>query len=322
MKLLITKTILYAILIFICLEIIVRVFHLYIQYPPYIINDLSLEVNAPNQKGHYVTGNRRMNFAEFNINDSGFNSYREFTPTKNDLEIAIIGDSFIEGFHQNYYNSTGKKIETLLNDNIKVFEYGYSGYDLADQLYLIDAYKDKFKLIDYTFIYLKFYTDLERNKYEPNHYRVNLQNSLSFKLKDKIKLFAYADGIGIFEPFKNLKNKLLGNNNDEIEEYVDDEASDEDTMKYLENFKTLIGTYKIDKNKTTFLIDKKKTSTLFLEYCDSVGYKYADFGKSLDASKEPTTLIYDQHWNNHGRTILAEFIAEYLKKQLVKIENK
>lgn len=314
MKLLFSKIILYSVLVLICLEIFTRVLHLYQQYPPYIINDKNIEVNTPNQNGYYVTGNRRMNFAEYNINKTGFNSYREFTPTKEEIEIALIGDSFIEGFHQNYYNSTGKKIEILLDDQVKVFEYGYSGYDLADQLHLINAYKDQFELIDYVFIYIKFYTDLERDTYKPNFYRVKLQNSLSFKLKDHIKLLTYAQNIGLFSPLKKLKNKLLGNKGNK-REYIDDYASDEDTAIFLKNFKTLVDTYNVDKNKTVFMLDKNKTSPLFLEYCDSVGFKYLDFGTSLEASKTPTTLIYDQHWNNNGRNIIASLVANYVKEK-------
>lgn len=317
MKLLIGKTILYIGLILICLEIITRVFHLYQQYPPYILNDLNIEVNAPNQKGHYVTGNRRMNYAEFNINKTGFNSYREFIPTKDDIEVALIGDSFIEGFHQDYYNSTGKKIENLLDNKVKVFEYGYSGYDLADQLELIKVFEEDFKKIDYVFVYMKFYTDLERDKYEPNTFRVNLQNSLSFKLKDKIKLLAYAEGIGIVESIKKLKDNVLGKENIE-REYIDDHASEEDTAKYLKHFKTLANTYNIDKTKTVFLLDKKKTSPLFLDYCNTTGLKYLDFGAALDASKTPTTLIYDQHWNDHGRHIIASVISNYVQEQIKK----
>ncbi|MEL0456420.1 hypothetical protein WJN01_09290 [Flavobacteriaceae bacterium SZ-1-7] len=313
---LIGKIILYTILILICLEGMVRVLHLYQQYPPYEINDLNVEVNSPNQEGYYVTGNRRMNFAQYHINSTGFNSYREFIPTENDVEIALIGDSFIEGFHQNFYESTGKKVEELLNNDVKVFEYGYSGWDLADQFHLIEAYKDQFKNIDFTLIYMKFYTDLERGEYEPNFYRVNLQNRLTYKIKDNIKLLTYAQNIGIFNPFSKLKNRLLGHN--EIEkEYIDNYASEEDTKKYLENFNKLAATFPIDKSKTVFLLDSKKTSPLFLKYCDSIGYKYLDFGPAMDASKKPTTLIYDQHWNNHGRNILASVIANYIKKQKV-----
>ena len=233
---LIGKTIVFSILILICLEALVRVFHLYSQYPPYQLNDLNVEINTPNQEGYYVTGNRRMNFAQYHINSDGFNSYREFKPNEQDKEIALIGDSFIEGFHQNYYESTGKKIEEHLKNQVKVFEYGYSGYDLADQLHLIEAYKDKFQHIDYTFIYMKFYTDLERDNYKPNFFRVNLQDRLTYKIKDHIKLITYAQNIGVFRAISRLKNKLLGIKHKE-KEYVDDYASEEDTQKYLQNFK-------------------------------------------------------------------------------------
>jgi hypothetical protein len=47
--------------------------------------------------------------SEFHINNSGYNFYRAFTPSKDKVEIALVGDSFVEGFHQNYYNSIGKK---------------------------------------------------------------------------------------------------------------------------------------------------------------------------------------------------------------------
>lgn len=311
MKLLFAKIVLYAFLIFIFLEIIVRVFHLQQEYPPYMINDLGIEVSQPNHKGYYVTGNRRMNFVEYKINESGFNSYREFKPTQDDVEIALVGDSFIEGFHQNYYNSLGKKIENLSGEKVKVFEYGYSGYDLADQLHLIDAYKDKFELIDHVIIYLKFYTDLERDVYKPNQYRVDLQNSLSFKLRDNIKLLAYTYGIGALAPLRNTLDKILGRSVEELE-YIDDHASEEDTFRYLENFKKLIKTYKINKAKTYFLLDTRKTSKLFLDYCDESGIKYIDYNEALKNAKKPTTLIYDMHWNNYGRSLIAKAIVEHL----------
>ncbi|WP_299554829.1 hypothetical protein [Seonamhaeicola sp.] len=315
MKKLIVKSIIYSVLILLALELMVRAFHLYQQYPPYIIDDKNVEVNAPNQNGYYVTGNRRMNFAEYYINKSGFNSYREFEPTADGIEVALIGDSFIEGFHQNYYNSTGRKIENLLEEKVQVYEYGYSGYDFADQVHLISAYKEQFELIDHVIIYLKFYMDLERGTYEPNHYRVDLQNSLSFRLQDNIKLIAYAKGIGVLRPFRNLKDRILGTQRVH-REYIDDHASEEDTKKYLDNFKTLVKTYNIDKTKTTFLLDGKKTSPLFLDYCNSNGYKYVDYGPTLDNSKTPTTLIYDQHWNNHGRNLIAEVLAKYIRNHL------
>jgi hypothetical protein len=316
MKLLFGKILLYSFLILFCLELIVRVFHLYDEYPQFIINDKNVKTYAPNQTGYTVTGNRRMNFAKYHINKSGFNSYREFTPSENKIDVAIIGDSFIEGLHQNYNNSIGKKIESRLND-IEVFEYGHSGYDFADQLYLISAYKEKFDLTDYIIIYLKFENDLQRDFYEPDQYWVDSQYFTTSKIKNKIKLLTYIDNIGIMDHIKTFKSNLLNlgksNNNKNNSILNSQNIKNIRNLKYLENFKKLIKTYGFDKNKTAFLMDSRKTSKSFLNYCDSMQYDYIDFGKAFEKTKTPTTLIYDMHWNNHGRDIIAKVISNYLE---------
>ena len=100
MKKLFFKMCIYTFLILIVLEIFVRVFHLTKDYPTRYVDAFGVEKWAPNQNGYSVTGNRRQNFSKFNINSFGYNSYREFTPSKDKKEIALVGDSFIEGFHQ------------------------------------------------------------------------------------------------------------------------------------------------------------------------------------------------------------------------------
>jgi len=97
----------------------------------------------------------------------------------------LVGDSYFQGFHQDYYNSIGKKIENTIPD-IEVYEYGYAGYDFADQLHLIDAYKEDFALIDHIVIYLNFPDDLNRDSYFINDERLALQtprNLLPLKVK-------------------------------------------------------------------------------------------------------------------------------------------
>lgn len=320
MKILFGKIILYAILLFIALEIIVRVFHLYSEYPTFIINDRNVKTYAPNQDGYYTTGNRRMNFAQYHINKTGFNSYREFTPSENETDIAIIGDSFIEGLHQNYNNSIGKKLEHKLNDSVNVFEYGHSGYDFADQLHLISAYKEKFQLIDKTIIYLKFENDLKRDFYEPDQYWVDSQYFLTRRIAKKIKLLNYAENIGLFEPLRDLKRNAVAfikqektNRNTNLED-TQKKSKDLDNV-YLNNFKKLIAEFGFDKNKTVLLLDSRATSDTFLNFCNNQNIKYIDFATYFENSTTPTTLIYDMHWNNHGRELIANAIADYIKKE-------
>ena len=119
MKKFVFKIALYAICILLGLEILVRVFHLHKDRPVRYLDEYNVEKWIPNQTGYWVTGNRRQNVGHYKINNFGYNSvYDEFNPSKNSKEIALVGDSFIQGFHQDYQNSLGQKLEALLKDSI------------------------------------------------------------------------------------------------------------------------------------------------------------------------------------------------------------
>jgi len=313
MKRLFLKSILYVFLIIICLELIVRVFHLYSEAPIRFIDNQGVEKSLPNQTGFAVTGNRRQNFSKYHINSSGFNSYREFKPTKNKIEIAIIGDSFIEGMHQDYYNSIGKKLEEKLS-NVEVYEYGYAGYDLSNQLYLINTYKKDFDLIDHIIIYFKYENDLVNGSYTPNNERVAMLKSPLFRIRDEFKLLKYVSDNGIIDPIKNFVINLTTKRKiDKLQKDKKDAQLNKDLI-YLENFKKLVSTYGFDKRKISFLLNSKTTSNIFLDYCTLNGYQIIDFADAFENSKRRTTLIYDMHWNNQGRELIATVIAEHFKK--------
>ena len=305
------KILLYGLIMTVVLEILVRVFHLYFQYPVVTLDENDVVNYIPGQEGYFVTGNRRMNFAKYRVNGSGFNSYREFRPTEQDFEIAFIGDSFVEGLHQDFDNSIGHKIEQKLSGEVKVFEYGFSGYDLADELHLMHQLKRDMELIDIVFIYLKFDDDIKRDKYAV-HTRANLENNLTFKLKREVKLLSYLNGIGVFAPLRDLPKRIKGMmGKKEIKEELDKETKEKE---YLENLHTLLQTYPIDKEKSVFLIDRSITSGYFIEYCDSLNYKYLDFGINLKNSEANTIIKYDKmkHWNDHGRSLISNQIATYI----------
>jgi hypothetical protein len=316
MKKLFLKTLVYLVLILLIVEIVVRVFHLYTEDPPRFIDEFGVEKRVPDNMGYAVTGNRNQNYSRFNINKAGFNSHREFLPSEDKFEIALIGDSFIEGFHQDFYDSTGKKIENEV-PNSEVYEYGYAGYDLANQIHLIKAYKSDFDLIDEIVIYLNYESDLERGFYEPNYGRIKMLASTPFKIRDNIKILAYGSKIGILEPIKRLVSGKAfeepkdGYQTNEIETVKETEQKTIDLQR-IENFKSLIKRYGFDKSKTSILLDSRKTSQQFLDYCTSNDIVVIDFAANFKSSKKATTLIYDWHWNNHGRDIIARTIADYI----------
>jgi hypothetical protein len=312
MNTLFKKIIIYTFLILVTLEILIRVFHLTKDYPLRFVDKDSVEKWVPNQSGFSVTGNRRQNFSEFNINNSGFNSYREFTPSKDKVEIALVGDSFIEGFHQDYYNSIGKKIERSI-DGIEVYEYGYAGYDLADQLHLINSYHDTFNLIDYVVIGLKFEDDLNRSEYKIIKERMRLESPI-YKMFRNVKLLVYLQNIGGLDSVRKLFRNLNSNNDTITTEKKDSLKEMERAIqlqKKMDNFQSLIQIYGFDKHRFVFLLDKEKTPNIFLDYLNKHQFKYIDVSSEMKKSIAPTTLIYDQHWNDHGRDIIAKLMVTY-----------
>lgn len=316
MKKFLIKTVIYIALILFIVEILVRVFHLYTEDPPRYIDEFGVEKRVPGHSGYAVTGNRNQNYSIFNINEAGFNSHREFTPTKDKFEIALIGDSFIEGFHQDYYDSTGKKIEDRV-PNSEVYEYGYAGYDLANQMHLINAYKKDFDLIDEIVIYLNYESDLDRGVYEPNYDRIKMLASTAFKIRDNIKILAYGSKIGILEPLKRMVSGKAFEETENAFQTNEIRTVDEDEqrtidLQRIENFKSLINLYGFDKKKTTILLDLRKTSYRFIDYCKANDITYIDFGDRFKTSRKSTNLIYDKHWNNHGRDLIASTIADYI----------
>ena len=183
----------------------------------------------------------------------------------------------------------------------------------------MSAYKEQFDLIDYNIIYLKFDNDLLRDSYKPDQYWIDSQYFLSSRIGKKVKLLEYLNSIGAFEALRDIKRQLLSivrnNKNSQEKTTTNNKNLEAKRTKYLNNFKKITKTYGFDKTKTVFLLDSRSTSKPFLDYCDLMNYKYIDFGKAFEESKTPTTLIYDMHWNNNGRSIIASAIAEYISKQ-------
>lgn len=311
MKKLVIKSMFYFILILIVLEVIVRVFHLYQEFPEEYADKHGIYKWYPDQNGYSVYGNRRQVYSEYKINNSGYNSYREFKPSNDKFELALLGDSYVEGFHQNFYNSVGYKIETKLK-GLEVYEYGHSSNDFADQMHLIDKNKKDFELIDHIIIRIKYEKDLQRKKYS------FVERKPLFMAFRKSKLVVYLLNIGAMEPIKKIHRNILSIKNGKVDnETLESDSQLEIDKLFLDNFKWLTSNYNFDKNKITLLIDSRAASNEFVNYLIKQKYNFIDYADSFEKAenKRPTTLIFDQHWNDFGRTLIANDIVNYLKKR-------
>jgi hypothetical protein len=319
MKKFILRSVLYLGLILVVLELLVRAFHLHADDPPKMIDEFGVEKRVPGSTGHYVKGNRRQHFTRFSINNYGFNSYREFEPTEEKYEVALVGDSYIEGFHQDYDNSLGKKIERRLPD-VEVYEYGYTGSNMAYQMHLVNAYKDRFNKIDRIILYMKFKNDFDSYEHETDYELIQMLNTLPFRIRKNCKLWVYGSNYSMTLPIKNIAagiwkglNFLRGRGNWEV---AVSEMEVTLVADRIENFQKLIATYGLDTQKTMLLLDSRVTNIQFLDFCEANGISYLDFSEAFQKAEAPVTLVYDMHWNDYGRELIAEIMADYLRKDI------
>ena len=186
---------------------------------------------------------------------------------------------------------------------------------MADQLHLIHAYVDDFEKIDHIVVYVKYPIDFVRSEYEPNQTRIQTLSSTPFKIRENIKLLYYASQIGILEPVKNIMvERQDAEGNVSLVENIGEMPKMQimDSL-YIDNFEKLLKQYPIDKSKTSLLMDKRSVSDAFLDYCKANQIDIIDFGQWFEESKRPVTLIYDMHWNNNGRSLVAKSIVEHLQ---------
>ena len=289
------------------MELLVRALHLYSDVPKWYLAEDNIYKRVPSQNGYTVYGNRRQVFSEYRINKAGYNSYNEFNPTEQGFEIAILGDSFIEGLHQNYYNSIGRKVERKLA-NIKIYEYGYPEFDLADQLHLMARNKKLFDLVDFIILEIKYPVDLLRNEYTVK------DRELAFPFLRHSKLLVYMLDIGMIDPIKNvLRNFDIGQ-----EPTIPNRSDLTKDSLYIANLENLLAKYPLDKKKWAFLMDSRGVNPIFMDFLEKGNIEYIDYGPSFKkAGNRPTTLVYDRHWNDYGRTLVARQIEKYLSDRQI-----
>ncbi len=312
MKKLFLKLSLYGFITFVVLEVLVRIFHLYSETPMRYIDEYGVEKRVPNQIGTNVTGNRRQHVTDFRINENGFNTIRKEISSNDKFKIALVGDSFIEGFHQDYKNSLGRMIEEEM-DSVEVYEYGCGGYDMADQLHMINAYKEDFEKIDLIIINFKYENDLERANYTPNHDRIANLNSPIKAIRRNSKILNYLGSLGLINKLNKFfldKKSVLT----ETKTAIKYNCLKADSIK-IENFKNLMDDYGAYKDKMRLLLNSNKTSPDFLAYCHKTKVDYIDYARTFALAEKEVNLIYDKHWNTYGRTLIAKEIKTVLLNQ-------
>jgi hypothetical protein len=116
---------------FLLLEALIRAFDLAVEVVPET-NLGGHRLYVPGSRGSYVAGGLGEIRGSYRINAQGWNAVVDYgVPDTALSSVALIGDSFIEGFPGRVEKSVGRMLEGLLPGTL-VHEYGKSGGNICD----------------------------------------------------------------------------------------------------------------------------------------------------------------------------------------------
>jgi len=249
-----------------------------------------------NQKGTYVKGKfPKWLKAEYSINNFGFNSTKDYLFNADPkIKIAVIGDSFVEGFQVDVTNSIGRLIEAS-NKNYLVYEFGLSGFNFFDY----QEFYQKFDLknFDKVFIILDK-DDVETTKSEKTLFTKDLEvkEKVFRKIYNSTFFFKYLNfnhGIirelqRIFINMNPANNFIMGSNKEKTQPI--------DIHPFIKS------------NPNIQLILKSKKDIILRSY-----YPELDF-IIINEELTPIDFGFDKHWNLNGRKNVANTIVHEIEK--------
>ena len=266
-----------CIIVLISSELIIRILNLSTS-PVYKIIKEGITINTPNQSGEMVFGNFGDIRAKFNINRQGYNSIHNYDELFIGHKYAIIGDSFVEGWHEDVNTSIGRRLENMLPQT-RVHEYGRSGWNAQNYLQLCNKLANKY---DKIFVICDISDFLHERA---DHNAVN--NSFTKQTLVKSQLFCYLYyNRKVARIFKSKRSDI-------IDVTLREKRPKNDIVLLQRKFPDNVVWIWRDEEASEFLGDTINTIKHDLQ-----PYNYG---------------LLDGHWNGNGRQNTANMIAAFIK---------
>lgn len=281
---------------------------------------------------HYIKFNEGFSMGKFN-------SYRYLGPgyskekSRRTFRIALIGDSFVEGFQvfdRNHFRSILEDSLKIINNElaIEVLNFGRSGFDIGDMFCYYKLFVEDFKPDLY--IYLVSENDFQVHNSDPLRPRLYYNDSLIVdnSLKDNV-LVEYP----LFE--KAMQNSTVVNMSNNARKVLVDGGykrilfdkfskstrsinieSEEDSFEVSNAVKIVINQI----SKTNVLIVNRGVLPLNQQISNQIkqdSINYLDLSGKFEPTEENDPFYWEVtnkrgHLNNEGHIILANALFEYI----------
>lgn len=257
-----------------------------------------IEVHVPYSKGTYVNGWFGEINSSYRNNNLGFNSILDYNLKDSlNFKIALIGDSFIEGYQTDVTYSIGRRLDSL-NKNYTTYEFGLAELNMIDYAIIYEKYA--LKNFKYVFVFFDE-TDLEMSKSVLLRRKRIPEPSYIGKMVQNIYILKYFTSNNIIPMMQNaLKRGFINSNNNHQE--LPKKSISEESLISMKVFKS-----------NTIFIYKNSDKTLDPKYFERIKGNELNVIKGIKHSIKPYDFgKLDGHWNNNGRLNVAMAIDSLL----------
>ncbi|MBI9064911.1 MAG: hypothetical protein JEZ14_23190 [Marinilabiliaceae bacterium] len=250
-------------------------------------------LGRPNSEGIWVKGGMREISSHYKMNPQGFNSLKDYSNIdKNKVSIAIIGDSYVEGFHVDVENSIGRILEAETENSVEVHEYGKSGGNIVDYSQIFDKFiRNRY---DYTFILVTNKDITSNEAFFMGKGSTTPKNSVIREIYNRVSFIRYL----------NINHRL----NAKLNKIFSFSGITDRKQKYVTKNDVNVFALKVFNNTCTILCEQEKLDTHLIK--SFVQLPCIEIIHQITPYKHG----FDSHWNFNGRKNCALTIKNYIEE--------
>jgi len=296
------KIAVYLVLLIFILELMIRAFRLTPEIPHRTIDSNGIQKYKTNQSGYFSSKSKE----KWLINEFGWTGVAQ---TQNDTIFSIIGDSFIENFHNPLSCHQGSYLKALL-PQYSFFEAGRSGMSFIENLE-VTKHLDSLIAPKKHFIYLnssdfsesileiKKHTDRSQFSAKSNKIiKGKLKGAASKKILYNIKILHYF--------FLNYPNDIQSIEDIKFNVSLYNSEKNSNILYFNKFFEFSVNNYEID---NIVLVLHPETDNLFVELCEKHNFQIIELN-SLDYKS--WKFDNDSHWNCFGHKSASSQVYNWI----------
>jgi hypothetical protein len=296
------KIALYLVLLIFILELMIRAFRLTPEIPHRTIDSNGIQKYKTNQSGYFNSKSKE----KWLINEFGWAGVAQ---TQTDTIFSIIGDSFIENFHNPLSCHQGSYLKALL-PQYSFFEAGRSGMSFIENLE-VTKHLDSLIAPKEHFIYLNnsdfSESILEIKKHtDRSQFSVKSNKTIKGKLKGSaLKKILY--NIKILHYFYlNYPNDIQSTEDIKFNVRLSNSEKNSNILYFNKFFEFCVNNYEID---NIILVLHPETDNLFVELCKKYNFQIIELN-SLDYKS--WKFDNDSHWNCFGHKSASSQVYNWI----------